>query len=128
MKAMWTKVPGAKVSQKRERRPVRRVSKIKRKLDREDFELRMAWWQDPANKMCCVPGCPNPAEQRHHTRGRTRKIQNDPRFWAGICEPHHEKVKRDPKWAQNLTIYEGTDREQQLLANGAQWMSSKHGC
>ncbi len=44
-----------------------------------------------------------------------------------ICEGHHEKVKLDAKWAQELTIYEGTDREQQLLANGAQWMSSSYG-
>jgi hypothetical protein len=125
LKAPWTRAfPNQVLTRKRERRPVRRISNVMRKLIAKAQELLDAWWQDPANRYCCVPHCVRKAKHRHHVRGRTRLLMNNPRWWAAICEPHHEMVKTNPRWAQNLTIYEGTDREMQLLASGAEWMNS----
>ena len=104
-------------------KPIRRVSKVKSRLDREDAKLRTIWWQDPENQRCAV--CGRPATERHHTRGRTRKVQNDPRWWAGLCGEDHARVKRDPKWAQATIIYRGTPREMPLLAGPGGWMNSK---
>jgi hypothetical protein len=108
------------------RKPARRLrskSKVKQALDREDRKLLEVWRQDPDNKVCCVPGCGKPATERHHTRGRTRKVQNVVRWWAGCCHHHHEEVKRNARWAMALIIFKGTDREMPLLASGRYWNS-----
>lgn len=104
---------------------IRRVSKVKRALDKQDKALLAEWWKDRNNFLCCVPGCGKRATERHHTRGRTRKLQNLTRWWAPACSPHHKKVKDDPKWAQSVIVFEGTPREMPLLAGPGQWMVSE---
>ena len=101
-----------------------RVSKVLAVLNRQDAAIRVDWWKDPKNFWCAVCGV-KPATQRHHTRGRTRRLQNDPRWWAGLCEECHERVKNEPKWAQAFTLFRGTIREQPLLASGRAWMNSE---
>jgi hypothetical protein len=103
---------------------VRSRSKVKQALDREDSALVKSWWMDPANWRCCVPGCRNYANDRHHTRGKTRTLQNLARYWAPLCRPHHEIAHNDPKWAQAIIIFKGTPREMPLLASGRDWMTT----
>lgn len=96
-------------------------SKAKAKLDREWARLAKAFWADRENQKCCVPSCQRAAEDPHHTRGRTRKLQNDLRWIVPVCRHHHDLVKSDPSWAKAVVVYPGTPREQPLLAGGGDW-------
>jgi hypothetical protein len=138
----WTRTPAAIAAKARDtaavkarkaarrqlkpRRSVRRVSRAKAALDREDRALLAVWWQDPKNQVCAVPGCGMPADARHHVLGRTRKLQNDTRWWVGVCRVHHDKVKADPAWAKGLALFRGTAREMPLLGGAGEWMCGKY--
>lgn len=113
----------AKPPKKRKRIAAKSV--IKRRLDREDARLLDQWWSLWQNWTCCVPGCLAKATERHHTRGRHRKLQNIVRWWAPVCHACHARVERDRPWAQSVIVFAGTHREMPLLAGPGQWMEDE---
>lgn len=44
---------------------------------------------------CQKPACRNP----HHRKGRIGKLLYDVRFFLAVCQEHHDKIHREPKWA-----------------------------
>ena len=108
----------------RQRKPLRSVSPALRALNAIYNDVVAAWKQKPENWHCCVPGCPNFAEDCHHQRGRTQQLLLNQAFYLPVCRPHHAAIKDHPKWAIETIVFAGTLREMPLLASGRKWNTS----
>lgn len=96
---------------------LRRVSSVKAKLNREYKTLRDKFLaENPWCQACRLYGFVRcPSGEIHHLRGRTRKLQNDVRFWRALCRRCHVLVNQDPALARHLG----------LLCELGKWMVSE---
>lgn len=85
---------------------IRRVSSVKAKLNREYKRLREKFLTErPWCEACTLYGV---SKQRsvdvHHQRGRSRKLQNDERFWRAVCKRCHLLIHQDIPLARQLGL------------------------
>lgn len=101
-KALWTQLPGAKVSEKRPRKPLKRSVKSIRSISTRLAKLRRLYNQRVAlflakHKWCAVfPKLRS--TQVHHKKGRGRYLL-DESTWLPTSTRGHDRIHRNPKWA-----------------------------
>lgn len=98
-KANWTKVPGAQVSRKTERK-----TRVRPRSPKMEGRMR-AYWKLAAeylkaNRKCQCPGCWNRSRDIHHARGRVGSLLTDWRHWLALCRPCHNWVAEHPEAAR----------------------------
>lgn len=82
-------------------RRIKPVSAARAKQNAEYERLKRIERRKPENQICCVFGCNTPSGKNpHHRNGREKKMLCIVEFWRWPCDPHHERVKRDPHWAR----------------------------
>lgn len=117
-KALWTTLPGAKVTQPKVRRRIRQKSKRQGQRDRRyakirtDFLIRHPYCQvceefglnQPfkANTMHTI----DPSEDVHHKAGRRGDLLFDTRHFLATCRRHHDEIHSNPKWARTWGFIE----------------------
>lgn len=126
--APWTTMPGhepevkpkkvyvlKRTPLKRSTTPINRRSAVQSKRENKYNYLVGIWKKQPENAFCCFPGCRQPTEDCHHTRGKLKQLLFDSRWWSPVCRTHHTWIDAHRDEARNIVVFPGTDRAMPLL-------------
>jgi hypothetical protein len=91
---------GLKRSGTLKRTPLRRVSKKRAKQNKEYSRLR----QEFLTTRPICDACGGKATEIHHKRGRLQARLLDQDYFAPLCQPCHQKVHLNPKWAYSIGL------------------------
>lgn len=92
-RALWTQMPGAKISARRPKKRLRAVSAKRATEQRRYLKLRAEFLK--IHSCCAVYPYLN-ATEVHHRRGRRGNLLCDVRFWLPVSKSGHETIHHSP--------------------------------
>lgn len=102
-KALWTTLPGAKVTPPKVRRRIRQKSKRQGQRDRRYSKVANEFkTRHPFCQVCeeFHPASKARTEDVHHRKGRRGDLLFDTRHFLATCRRHHDEIHSNPKWAR----------------------------
>ena len=96
-------------------KPIRKVSKKRKKENREYTIKRLQFLSQPENLRCFIEGCNNIADTIEHTRGREGYADEwarendltlylDVRFWKPCCNFHNLELERNSELSEKYQL------------------------
>lgn len=86
------------------RKPIRKVSKGRARLNREYSRKKHEFLSRPENKFCPViqklTGEKILTEDIHHMRGRAGSLFMNEKYWLAVSRRGHELIGSNPNWAR----------------------------
>lgn len=97
---MQRRTPIKRTAKPLRRTPLARVSKKRRKENREYLRLREGFMASHPHCEVCVPNiCQHRSTDVHHAQGRGINLCNV-NSWVSVCRPCHEHIHQHPSWAR----------------------------
>lgn len=107
--ALWTTLPGAKVSPEKKPRRLRQKSSNQRRREARYMVVRNLYLRNHPHcevcvKMATLLDCSSytilPSREVHHRKGKIGELFFDVKFFLAVCRGHHDAIGREPAWAK----------------------------